>query len=74
MDVHQKMLPIRTIEEAIAIRNQSSANNRPDLSDSYMGQLQEEVRSPDCFYRHEGADIAQECSESLYSLMKKGMV
>ena len=67
MDVHQKMLPIRTIEEAIAFRNQSW--QKSTLIPTWVNQEEVDL---DCFYTH--PDIAHECSESLYSMMKKDSV
>ena len=64
MDDHQKMLPIRTIEEAIAIRNQSW--QKSPLIPTWVNQEEVDL---DCFYTP--PDIAQECSESLYSIMQK---
>ena len=63
MDVHQKMLPIRTIEEAIAFRNQSW--QKSTLIPTWVNQEEVDL---DCFYTH--PDIAHECSESLYSIMQ----
>ena len=63
MDVYQKMLPMRTIEEAIAIRNQSWQKN--PLIPTWVNQEEVEL---DCFYTP--PDIAHKCSESLYSIMQ----
>ena len=64
MNVHQRILPIRTIEEAIAIRNQSW--QKSPLIPTWVNQEEVDL---DCFYTP--PDIAQECSESLHSIMQK---
>ena len=61
------MLPIRTIEQAKAIRNQSW--QKCGLIPTWVNQ--EEV-GLDCFYTH--PDIAHECSENLYATMQKDAV
>ena len=67
MDVYQKMLPLRTIEQAIAIRNQSW--QKCELIPTWVNQEEVDL---DCFYTH--PDIAHECSESLYAVMQKDTV
>ena len=67
MDVYQKMLPLRTIEQAIAIRNQSW--QKCELIPTWVNQEEVDL---DCFYTH--PDIAHECSESLYAVMEKDTV
>ena len=64
MDVYQKILPIRTIEQAKAIRNQSW--QKCELIPTWVDQEEVDL---DCFYTH--PDVAHECSESLYSVMQK---
>lgn len=67
MKYYEQMLPIRTIEQAKAMRNQ--AWQECTLIPTWVNQ--EEV-GLDCFYTH--PDIAQECSESLYSVMRNDCV
>ena len=56
MDVYQKMLPIRTIEQAKAIRNQSW--QKCELIPTWVDQEKVDL---DCFYTH--PDVAHECSD-----------
>ncbi|MCY3742889.1 MAG: hypothetical protein OXH00_17890 [Candidatus Poribacteria bacterium] len=63
-DIHQRLLPIRTVKDAISIRNESWSGN--PLIPKWVNQ--EEV-GLDCFYTP--SDVARECSESLYSIMQK---
>ena len=67
MDVYQKMLPMRTIEQAKAMRNQSWQECL--LIPTWVKQEDVEL---DCFYTH--PCIAQECNESLYSVMRNDCV
>ena len=67
MKYYKQMLPMRTIEQAKAMRNQSW--QECTLIPAWVNQ--EEV-GLDCFYTH--PDIAQECSESLYSVMQNDYV
>ena len=60
-------LPIRTIEQAKTIRNKSW--QECSLIPSWVNQSEVEL---DCFYTH--PEIAQECSESLYSTMRTDCV
>ena len=66
MDFYQKLLPLRTIEQAIAIRNQSW--QKCELIPTWMNREEIDL---DCFYTH--PDIAHECSEA-YILQCKRMV
>ena len=63
MYLHEQILPIRTIEQAKAIRNRSW-QECPRIP-TWVNK--EEV-GLDRFYTH--PDVAQECSESLYSMMQ----
>ncbi len=67
MDFYEKMLPLRTIEQAKSIRNQSWQ----ECSRIPTWVNKEEVEL-DRFYTH--PDIAYECSESLYSRMQDDRV
>ena len=67
MEFYEQLLPIRTIEQAKAIRNRSW--QKCSLIPTWVNQ--EDV-GLDRFYTH--PDIAQECSESLYSLMHEDCV
>lgn len=67
MELYQAMFPVRTIEQAIEIRNQSW--QKCTLIPSWVNQKEVEL---DCFYTH--PDVAAECSESLYSTMQKDYV
>lgn len=60
---HQ-FLPMRTIEEAKALRNESWTDNT--LIPTWINQEDVDL---DCFYTH--PDIAKECSENLYTFMQK---
>ena len=68
MDYYQKMLPIRTIEQAKAIRNQSWQNCT--LIPTWC--TAEKKWDWIAFITH--PDIAHECSESLYATMQQDAV
>ena len=61
------ILPIKTVEQAKAIRNKSW--QECSLIPSWVNQSEVEL---DCFYTH--SEISQECSESLYSTMRNDCV